>query len=60
MKRLTPDSTWWHRVPHREITRSVAQREGGCGIGSWGFLEGRCLRMADYVRGPEGHLGGDR
>jgi len=25
----------------------------GCDIGSWGFLEGRCLRMADYVRGPE-------
>src|SRR5215813_6802972 len=25
MKRLTPDSTWWHRVPHREITRSGAQ-----------------------------------
>jgi hypothetical protein len=21
MKRLTPHSTWWHRVPHREITR---------------------------------------
>src|SRR5262249_43706641 len=29
MKRLTLDSTWWHRVPHREITRSVAQGEGG-------------------------------
>ena len=23
-KRLTPDSRWWHRVRHREITRSVA------------------------------------
>ena len=23
-----------------------------CGIGKWGFLKGRCLRMADYVRGP--------
>ena len=34
--------------------------EIGCGIGSWGFLEGRCLRMADHVRGPEGDLGGDR
>jgi len=19
MKRLTPHSTWWHKVPHREI-----------------------------------------
>ena len=29
MKRLTPHSTWWHRVPHREITCSRAQGEGG-------------------------------
>lgn len=26
MKRLTPHSTSWHKVPHREITRSRAQR----------------------------------
>ena len=31
-----------------------------CGIGSWGFLEGRCLRIADYVRGAGGHPVGDR
>ena len=28
MKRLTPDSRWWHKVPHREITRSVAKEKG--------------------------------
>ena len=28
-----------------------------CGIGSCGVPR---PRMADYVRGPEGHLGGDR
>src|SRR5215510_1604028 len=28
MKRLTPHSTWWHRVPHRKITRSQAQEKG--------------------------------
>src|SRR5215831_1887017 len=41
MKRLTPDSTWWHRVPHREITRSVAQREGGQ---PWTILASICTR----------------
>ena len=24
MKRLTPHSTWWHTLPHREHTRSIA------------------------------------
>ncbi len=34
---------------------------GNCPIGAPGvFLEVRCLSLADYVRGPEGHLGGDR
>jgi hypothetical protein len=28
MKRLTRHSTWWHTVPHREITRSLSQGEG--------------------------------
>src|SRR5215468_5322843 len=41
MKRLTPDSTWWHRVPHREITRSVAQGEGGQ---PWTILASICTR----------------
>src|SRR5262245_55650031 len=41
MKRLTPDSTWWHRVPHREITRSMAQGEGGQ---PWTILASICTR----------------
>src|SRR5215469_10695950 len=31
-----------------------------CDIGSWGVPGGRCLRMADYVRGAGGHPGDDR
>ena len=28
MKRLTPSSTWWHTLPHREKTRSRAHERG--------------------------------
>ena len=31
-----------------------------CGIGSWGGSWGRCLRMADYVRGPAATRGANR
>src|SRR5215471_12691480 len=41
MKRLIPDSTWWPRVPHREITRSVAQGEGGQ---PWTILASICTK----------------
>jgi len=42
MKRLTPDSRWWHRVPHRKITRSVAQGEGGR---PWTILASICINL---------------
>src|SRR5713101_6865546 len=28
MKRLTPHSTWWHRLPHREHALKGARRRG--------------------------------
>jgi len=46
MKRLTPDSTLWHRVPHSEITRSRAQGEGGQ---PWTILASTCPKKESQI-----------
>jgi hypothetical protein len=40
MKRLTPHSTWWHRLPHRETALTGALRRGQ----PWTIVASTCTR----------------